>query len=593
MPTYQPARNGVSLSDAFAEAAAVAPIQRVMLWCYELRHPSLAEPARFVNDKNSLLATLESDAPANPGEQVEFLACLLDAERPEESDSAASPEITLTREGVSGILAQAFRAGRGSLEPWELTERVYASDDTSAPAKLPVATYILSANEIGPLTASLKANFADPANISIPRLTFRREQYFGGTVPRESPASIPEPTPGGTTTGTLPVIAFDYSFDMSDARRDLLARFPVVFFGWTRGQIGGLQRALAFMDSISAINPATKFGQYFDLNELFDPLGPSDDRYPYWLQVNSNSLWVRNAAGAKVSWTTGFGNKEINLTLALVASLKSAFDDTYYLSPSGALGALKDRLTWLILDNTWAQPRVDADYLLLGSNQLRTNAAVRAAYMAGHIAYGDALRPLLSGGAKLFANADGTNNGNGLAPAPFAGYYEGALMEGAVDSRAGHTGYTAITGANSLMSNYRSLVANTTEPFSVAFGSYGTSIASHRYAACMAWMDDGAACSEDFSTSSTHYPIWLDEYGVIVGSFTDAFQTGPSSNGVWMRRTALGLVLANPDTGPHTITIAPGYRSFVGTQDPVLNNGALKETITMPAKSGLLLVVAV
>lgn len=179
MPTYQPELRGVAMSVAYAEAASVAPIQRAMLWAYELWHPSLAEPVYFVNDRADLIATIEAGAARNAGTEQTFVACLLDVQRPEESDAAASPEVTLSREGISGILSDAFAAARGSLVPWELIERCYASDDTSAPAKLPALTYHLSGATLAGNSASVRASFADFGNVSIPRLTFRRAEYSG------------------------------------------------------------------------------------------------------------------------------------------------------------------------------------------------------------------------------------------------------------------------------------------------------------------------------------------------------------------------------------------------------------------------------
>lgn len=179
MPTYNPVLRGVAMSVAYAEAAAVAPIQRAMLWAYELWHPSLAEPIYFVDDRADLEATIEASAARNASTVQTFIACPLDVQRPEESDAAASPEVTLTREGISGLLADAFAAARGSLVPWELVERCYASDDTAAPAKLPVLTYHLSSVTLSGAAASVTASFSDFGNVSVPRLTFRRAEYSG------------------------------------------------------------------------------------------------------------------------------------------------------------------------------------------------------------------------------------------------------------------------------------------------------------------------------------------------------------------------------------------------------------------------------
>ncbi len=179
MPTYLPPRRGVTLSEAYAEAAAVAPATYVMLNCYELWHPTMAEPARVVNDHAPLLATLEATAPRNAEEEVEFLSAQVTVTRPEESDAAGSPGISMTISNVSGVLSAALAAARGSLLPWEVIERVYASHDTSGPARLPPLKLYLTNADIGGATATLTAGLGDPCNISIPALTFTVTEYPG------------------------------------------------------------------------------------------------------------------------------------------------------------------------------------------------------------------------------------------------------------------------------------------------------------------------------------------------------------------------------------------------------------------------------
>lgn len=179
MPTYREPLHGVSFSEALAEAAAIAPITRVMLSTFELWHPTLWAPIRVVNDYEPLLATLEDDAPRDAGEEVEFLACPVTVGKPEESDAASTPEVTLQVANVSGLWSDALRRARGSDDLWQIIERVYASDDLSAPAILPPTTLTLTHTSITGSVASLTASFGDPVNFSVPRTTFRREQYPG------------------------------------------------------------------------------------------------------------------------------------------------------------------------------------------------------------------------------------------------------------------------------------------------------------------------------------------------------------------------------------------------------------------------------
>ncbi len=160
------------------EAAAVAPIGRPMLSAFELYHP-LSGRHRFVADNEDLLATLEADAPADAGVEVEWLAAPLTINKPDESDSAATPEVSLSLDNVAGLMSAQLELTRGSLVPWVLTERVYAGDDTSGPAILQPTVMELSGVAIKGTALVIKASFGDPANVSIPRLTFRRSDYPG------------------------------------------------------------------------------------------------------------------------------------------------------------------------------------------------------------------------------------------------------------------------------------------------------------------------------------------------------------------------------------------------------------------------------
>ncbi len=173
-------RKGVTLSTEAQEAAARAPLGRVMLYAYELWHDGMTEPVRFVDDKAPLFATLEADAPRNAGEEVEFLACPLQMARPTESDEAATPQVSLGRPDVAGLLKAELDAVRGDVgTTWTLIERLYASDVLTAPALLPPLSYELVGIDIAGPAAQMSARYDDDANIAIPRVLFIRTQYPG------------------------------------------------------------------------------------------------------------------------------------------------------------------------------------------------------------------------------------------------------------------------------------------------------------------------------------------------------------------------------------------------------------------------------
>jgi len=185
MPTYLDPENGVELSVALAEAATYAPIGRAMLTTYELWHPSMTTPVRVVVNQEAISATLEDDAPRNPSEDVVFLASRVVHQIPEESDQAASPEILLRVDNVTGFLADALRTAREETDPlirdaqWELIERVYASDDLTAPHILPVFKVTVRRVSMQGPTAILTAAYRDSVNTGIPAITFTPEAYPG------------------------------------------------------------------------------------------------------------------------------------------------------------------------------------------------------------------------------------------------------------------------------------------------------------------------------------------------------------------------------------------------------------------------------
>jgi hypothetical protein len=178
MPTYKAPRHGVTLSEALHEAATIAPVETVILHTFELWHPSLSEPIYVVNNFEALLATKEADAERDAGAVVEFMAASIGLQRPTETELGETPEMELVLTNVSGQVASAFRAARGSQASWEIIERLFATDDTTGPAQTPMEL-IVSGAQITARTVTLRCSYGDPANIAIPRKTFRRRDYPG------------------------------------------------------------------------------------------------------------------------------------------------------------------------------------------------------------------------------------------------------------------------------------------------------------------------------------------------------------------------------------------------------------------------------
>lgn len=185
MPTYLDPVNGSAISEAYAEAMTSAPIRRVMLATYEFRHPNFLDEhgavtaIRIINDFVNVTATLEADAPMDPGEAVEFTALPVTVTGPEEGDTGTVPSISLTVDGVSGHISEHLDQALLSAVPIEVTERIYASDDLTGPHRLPVITMILRGISVGDVTMSATASFFDTSNTTFPRKEYTTAEYPG------------------------------------------------------------------------------------------------------------------------------------------------------------------------------------------------------------------------------------------------------------------------------------------------------------------------------------------------------------------------------------------------------------------------------
>ena len=188
MPAYQPRLGGTRISEAYAEAMASAPITRVMLACYELNHSLFIDTAgnleaiRFVNDYVPLLAQLEAGAYLNANTYVVFESLPVTVNGLKEGDSGETQMVSISIDGVSGEIAKQLNYAIGSTEPVYLTERIYASDDLTGPARLPVLRMILRNVQVTETTVSADATFFDAANNTFPRTEYTTAEYPGLSV---------------------------------------------------------------------------------------------------------------------------------------------------------------------------------------------------------------------------------------------------------------------------------------------------------------------------------------------------------------------------------------------------------------------------
>lgn len=170
-----------TLEDALAEAYASAPSAEVILHTLEIRHPSFTVPIRVVRDFNDFTATLEADAPADPGAQVTFVAMAFDFSLPD-VEKAVSPEIDISLDNVSGELIGYLDAAAQTPDLIEVTYRPYLASDPSGPQMNPPLTLVIRSVTADVFRVSARAGFADLANRKFPNEVYDAERFPGLVV---------------------------------------------------------------------------------------------------------------------------------------------------------------------------------------------------------------------------------------------------------------------------------------------------------------------------------------------------------------------------------------------------------------------------
>lgn len=170
-----------TLSAAIAEAYASATVGVVVLHTLELYHPTWAAPVRVVRDYADLSATLESDAPLNPGASVTFTACPFDFQLPQQGEGRQQLTVSLDNVGRA-LMPIVEGAELGHATPVRVTYRPYLSTDTSGPQMTPLSLDLVEIrSDIQRIQATCV--YADWLSRKCPGRTYAVED-FPGVAPR-------------------------------------------------------------------------------------------------------------------------------------------------------------------------------------------------------------------------------------------------------------------------------------------------------------------------------------------------------------------------------------------------------------------------
>lgn len=137
------------LTPAQKEAYARASTSAVDLFSMELRHSTFPQPIRLITYDKPVMVELEDYAPANPGEDVEFMGVAFKA--PEENiDTEPGNSLTVHITGISSLALPYLSVAQETAEPIACSVR-YVTLDTrgdfvigvSRPLDLQVRSFIL------------------------------------------------------------------------------------------------------------------------------------------------------------------------------------------------------------------------------------------------------------------------------------------------------------------------------------------------------------------------------------------------------------------------------------------------------------------
>lgn len=166
-----------TLSDAIKEAYASSP-KIPSVHTLEFRHESLTEPIRLALWNSNWTASLEADAPANPGETVTFAAYRFDFKKARvTSEGVMVMDITI--DNISRVIGQSLTAATQSATPVEMTYREYLSNDPTAPQNDPPTTLEVVDATADLMLVTITCGVESLMNRKFPYEVYTAEKYPG------------------------------------------------------------------------------------------------------------------------------------------------------------------------------------------------------------------------------------------------------------------------------------------------------------------------------------------------------------------------------------------------------------------------------
>lgn len=174
----------MSWEQAMREAYASSPVDEVALYTLELRHPKFedenGEPTaiRVVQGYENKVLGLEADAPLNPGQMVEFLACRFSLTLPRMEENAV-PELQIVISNVSRKITKHLEEAITVLEPIAVTFRPYLDSAPEAPQMDPPLHLTLKKVKVDIFQVTGSASLEDVHNWPFPFRKYMPDEWPG------------------------------------------------------------------------------------------------------------------------------------------------------------------------------------------------------------------------------------------------------------------------------------------------------------------------------------------------------------------------------------------------------------------------------
>jgi hypothetical protein len=177
MPTFEDSIWSEALEEAWSNTPAGVRVLETLEFIFTRAGVLTAE--RFVRNRQSLTATLESTAPVNPSTAVVFQPAGFEVKLPDATDAGPAPQLQIAVPNIGRELNEHLMAAAYSPTPVQVIFRFYLSTDLTAPHSYPGPLIM----DIDSITAESQGVVATASFDDLSGRRFPRTEYLARLFP--------------------------------------------------------------------------------------------------------------------------------------------------------------------------------------------------------------------------------------------------------------------------------------------------------------------------------------------------------------------------------------------------------------------------